>query len=56
MGPDETDVLDSQLRVRGVQGLRVVDCSIFREMPSGNTNAPVMAAAWRLSQMMREDA
>jgi choline dehydrogenase-like flavoprotein len=56
MGPNETDVLDSQLRVRGVQGLLVVDCSIFREMPSGNTNAPVMAAAWRLSQMMREDA
>jgi choline dehydrogenase-like flavoprotein len=56
MGPDETDVLDSQCRVRGVEGLRVVDCSIFREMPSGNTNAPVMAAAWRLAELMHEHA
>lgn len=54
MGPDETDVLDSHCRVRGVEGLRVIDCSIFREMPSGNTNAPTMAAAWRLSELMQE--
>lgn len=56
MGPDEADVLDSRLRVRGVEGLRIVDCSIFRVMPAGNTNAPAMAAAWRLSEMMREEA
>jgi choline dehydrogenase-like flavoprotein len=56
MGPDEADVLDSRLRVRGVAGLRIVDCSIFRVMPAGNTNAPAMAAAWRLSEMMREEA
>jgi choline dehydrogenase-like flavoprotein len=55
MGPDDSDVLDCQLRVRGVAGLRVVDCSIFREMPSGNTNAPTMAAAWRLAEMIRQD-
>lgn len=55
MGPDESDVLDSRLRVRGVSGLRIVDCSIFRVMPAGNTNAPAMAAAWRLSQMMHEE-
>lgn len=55
MGPDKTDVLDSHLRVRGVQGLRIVDCSIFREMPAGNTNAPAMAAGWRLSQIMQEE-
>lgn len=55
MGPDKTDVLDSRLRVRGVDGLRVVDCSIFREIPSGNTNAPTMAAAWRLAQMIQQD-
>ena len=54
MGPDEADVVDSRLRVRGVEGLRIVDCSIFREVPSGNTNAPTMAAAWRLSEMMNE--
>ena len=56
MGPDDTDVLDSRLRVRGVEGLRVVDCSIFREIPSGNTNAPTMAAAWRLAQIMQQDS
>lgn len=56
MGPDESDVLDSRLRVRGIEGLRVVDCSIFREMPAGNTNAPAMAAGWRAAQMIREDA
>lgn len=55
MGPDETDVLDNHLRVRGVAGLRVVDCSIFREMPAGNTNAPAMAAAWRLAEIMHEE-
>jgi choline dehydrogenase len=55
MGPDDTDVLDSRLRVRGVDGLRVVDCSIFREIPAGNTNAPTMAAAWRLAQMIKQD-
>lgn len=55
MGADDSDVLDSQLRVRGVAGLRVVDCSIFRDIPSGNTNAPTMAAAWRLAQMIQQD-
>jgi choline dehydrogenase len=55
MGPDDSDVLDSELRVRGVAGLRVVDCSIFREMPSGNTNAPTMAAAWRLAHLIELD-
>jgi choline dehydrogenase len=56
MGPKDDDVLDNHCRVRGVGGLRIVDCSIFREMPAGNTNAPAMAAAWRLSEIMREEA
>lgn len=55
MGQDATDVLDNHCRVRGVEGLRVIDCSIFREMPAGNTNAPVMAAAWRLSEIMQAE-
>lgn len=55
MGPDATDVLDNHCRVRGVAGLRVIDCSIFREMPAGNTNAPAMAAAWRLSEIMQAE-
>jgi choline dehydrogenase-like flavoprotein len=55
MGADEAAVLDERLRVRGVTGLRVVDCSIFPEQLSGNTNAPVMAAAWRAAQLILED-
>lgn len=55
MGPDPTAVLDERLRVRGVAGLRVVDCSIFPAQLSGNTNAPVMAAAWRASELLLED-
>ncbi len=47
--------LDERLRVRGAQALRVVDCSIFPEMLSGNTNAPTMAAAWRASDLIRDD-
>ena len=56
MGPEATDVVDHRLRVRGVSGLRIVDCSIFPQIPAGNTNAPAMAAAWRLAQMIIEDA
>ena len=56
MGPEASDVLDNHCRVRGVEGLRIIDCSIFRAMPAGNTNAPAMAAAWRLSQIMQEEA
>lgn len=54
MGNDESSVLDPQLKVRGVSGLRVVDASIFPFMPAGNTNAPVMAAAWRAADLIRE--
>ncbi|MDX2276901.1 MAG: GMC family oxidoreductase N-terminal domain-containing protein [Hyphomonadaceae bacterium] len=53
MGKDEQSVLDPKLNVRGVKGLRVVDASIFPFMPAGNTNAPVMAAAWRAADIIR---
>lgn len=51
---DETAVLDSHLRVKGVTGLRVVDASIMPEITSGNTNAPTLmiaekAAGWMLA-------
>jgi choline dehydrogenase len=49
MGPDsdQMSVLDSQLRVRGIEGLRVIDASAMPFIPSGNTNAPTMALASR---------
>jgi len=49
-------VLDEQLRVRGVSGLRVVDGSIMPTLVSGNTNGPIMALAWRAADLILEDA
>jgi choline dehydrogenase len=46
MGPDADDVVDPQLRVRGVTGLRVVDASVLPVQLAGNTAAPTMAIAW----------
>ena len=45
MGTDARSVVDEQLRVRGVQGLRVIDASIMPAVVSGNTNAAVVAIA-----------
>jgi choline dehydrogenase-like flavoprotein len=56
MGHDEQAVVDSRLRVRGVTGLRVMDLSVMPSMLSGNTNGPVMAMAWRASELIAEDA
>lgn len=55
MGQAPSAVLDERLRVRGLQGLRVMDLSILPLMLSGNTNAPAMAMAWRASDMFLED-
>lgn len=52
MGDFEDAVLDADLRVRGVQGLRVVDGSIMPTMVSANTNGPIMASAWRASELI----
>lgn len=46
MGSDTMAVVDSDLRVRGVEGLRVVDASVIPAPISSNTNGPVMALAW----------
>jgi choline dehydrogenase len=43
MGSDEMAVVDSELRVRGIDGLRVIDSSVFPTVPSSNTNAPTIA-------------
>ena len=54
MGPGEQDVVDSELRVRGVDGLRVVDCSVMPIMVAGNLNGPMMAMAWRAADFIRD--
>lgn len=56
MGATEDSVLDSRLRVRGVEGLRVVDCSAMPTPPSGNTNAPAMMLGYRAAELIIEDA
>jgi choline dehydrogenase len=54
MGPadDPEAVVDSQLRVHGIEGLRVVDASVFPLIPSGNTHAPVVAVAERAADLI----
>jgi choline dehydrogenase-like flavoprotein len=54
MGDFEDAVLDERLRVRGVEGLRVVDGSIMPTMVSANTNGPIMAAAWRAAELIQQ--
>jgi choline dehydrogenase-like flavoprotein len=53
MGSGESAVLDPQLRVRGLQGLRVVDASVFPVIPGGNTNAPTIMVAERAADLIR---
>jgi choline dehydrogenase len=52
MGPSDDDIVDDQLRVRGVDGLRVVDCSVMPTMVAGNLNGPMMAMAWRAADLI----
>ena len=56
MGSDPDAVTDPDLRVRGVQNLRIVDCSVMPATVSGNTNAPAIALAWAAAQRIRSAA
>jgi len=52
MGRDAGSVVDEQLRVRGVEGLRAADCSVMPALVSANTNGPAMALGWRAADLI----
>ncbi|GBM68505.1 Choline dehydrogenase, mitochondrial [Araneus ventricosus] len=51
---DPTTVVDPLLRVKGIQGLRVVDASVMPIVPSGNTNIPTIMVAEKASDIIKE--
>ena len=56
MGPDpKKSVVDSRLRVHGIQGLRVCDASVFPNLIAGNTNAPSMMVGWKGAELILAD-
>lgn len=56
MGPNENDVVDPRLRVHGIAGLRIADCSIMPTIPAGNTHGPAVMIGEKAAAMILEDA
>ena len=53
IGQDKTSVVDPELKVHGLRGLRVIDSSVFPTIPNGNLNAPTMMLAERASDIIK---
>ena len=55
MGPGADDVTDPQLRVRGIEGLRIADASVLPVQVAGNTAAPVTLVGYRAADLILND-
>tara|TARA_B100000965_G_C19352918_1_gene652618 strand:- start:561 stop:734 length:174 start_codon:yes stop_codon:yes gene_type:complete len=56
MGVDDMSVVDENLKVNGIQNLRVVDASVMPEIPSANLNAPTLMIAEKASDLILNSA